>query len=270
MADTDKLVGLYDSAYGHFGTDVYAEVRRETRGQEVGQSGWMTRDELERFAARLGLRGFVPPPGVGCGSGGPALHVARTTGCAVAGVDVNESGIETANRLAADGGLAERASFVRPDVRGPSVRRRLVRRHPLQRRRLPHRRPRGLLRRSGPRSPAGRPAALHRSDHRHRSDRQPRDRHPRVDRLLRVRPAGGERALARGGRPPDPRRRGLHGEHGLGRAAVGRGAGARGEKLREIEGDESFEGQQRFLETAARLAAERRLSRFTYLVERPG
>jgi len=51
---------------------------------------------------------------------------------------------------------------------------------------------------------------------------------------------------------------------------VGRGAGARGEKLREIEGDESFEGQQRFLETAARLAAERRLSRFTYLVERPG
>lgn len=34
--------------------------------------------------------------------------------------------------------------------------------------------------------------------------------------------------------------------------------------LRRIEGDETFEGQQRFLEVAARLAAERRLSRFAF------
>lgn len=39
---------------------------------------------------------------------------------------------------------------------------------------------------------------------------------------------------------------------------------AHAEELRRIEGDETFEGQQRFFEVAARLAAERRLSRFAY------
>jgi len=34
--------------------------------------------------------------------------------------------------------------------------------------------------------------------------------------------------------------------------------------LRRIEGDETFEGQQRFLDVAAKLAAERRLSRFAF------
>jgi hypothetical protein len=39
---------------------------------------------------------------------------------------------------------------------------------------------------------------------------------------------------------------------------------ARSTDLRSVEGDATFEGQQRFLETAARLAAERRLSRIAF------
>jgi SAM-dependent methyltransferase len=39
---------------------------------------------------------------------------------------------------------------------------------------------------------------------------------------------------------------------------------ARAADLRRIEGDTTFDGQQRFLETAALLAAERRLSRFAF------
>jgi hypothetical protein len=42
----------------------------------------------------------------------------------------------------------------------------------------------------------------------------------------------------------------------------------RAEALREIEGDDTFDGQQRFLEVAATLARERRLSRFVYLAEK--
>ena len=44
---------------------------------------------------------------------------------------------------------------------------------------------------------------------------------------------------------------------------------ARETALRRIEGDETFEGQQRFLETAATLAKEQRLSRFAILANRP-
>ena len=39
---------------------------------------------------------------------------------------------------------------------------------------------------------------------------------------------------------------------------------ARSERLRAIEGDEVFEGQQEFLALASSLASERRLSRFAF------
>ena len=42
----------------------------------------------------------------------------------------------------------------------------------------------------------------------------------------------------------------------------------RGAQLRKIEGDDVFFGQQRFLETAARLAGETRLSRFAILARK--
>ncbi|MEE8199653.1 MAG: hypothetical protein V3R29_00660, partial [Candidatus Acidoferrales bacterium] len=43
----------------------------------------------------------------------------------------------------------------------------------------------------------------------------------------------------------------------------------RAQELRRIEGDETFEGQQRFFQVAARVAEERRLSRFAYLARKP-
>jgi SAM-dependent methyltransferase len=39
--------------------------------------------------------------------------------------------------------------------------------------------------------------------------------------------------------------------------------------LRQIEGDEAFEGRQRFFDMVAVLASEHRLSRFVYLAEKP-
>jgi SAM-dependent methyltransferase len=42
----------------------------------------------------------------------------------------------------------------------------------------------------------------------------------------------------------------------------------RADALRRIEGDQTFDGQQRFLEVTASLARERRLSRFVYLAEK--
>jgi hypothetical protein len=38
--------------------------------------------------------------------------------------------------------------------------------------------------------------------------------------------------------------------------------------LREIEGDQAYDGQQEFLAVAARVAEERRLSRFVYVSKR--
>ena len=109
-------VPLYASAYAGFG--VREQVRRETYGDDLGQSGWLTADELERFAEWLELGAGSRLLDVGCGSGGPALRLAATTGATVVGVDLLDRGHR-------DGDAAgERARPRRPGEVRPSRRRR--------------------------------------------------------------------------------------------------------------------------------------------------
>jgi cyclopropane fatty-acyl-phospholipid synthase-like methyltransferase len=109
-------VPLYASSYDGFG--VREQVRRATYGDDLGQSGWVTADELERFADWLDLGAGSRLLDVGCGSGGPALRLAASTGATVVGIDLVEEGIATATRLAEAQGLADRASFVKVDAEG--------------------------------------------------------------------------------------------------------------------------------------------------------
>jgi cyclopropane fatty-acyl-phospholipid synthase-like methyltransferase len=107
-------VPLYASAYSGFA--VREQVRRATYGDDLGQSGWVTSDELERFAEGLGLGAGSRLLDVGCGSGGPALRLAATKGTSVVGIDLLEEGIATATRLAEERGLHDRARFARVDA----------------------------------------------------------------------------------------------------------------------------------------------------------
>jgi SAM-dependent methyltransferase len=109
-------VPLYASAYAGFG--VREQVRHATYGDDLGQSGWVTADELERFGDSLELGADSRLLDVGCGSGGPALRLAESTGASVVGVDVLEEGIATATRLVEERGLADRVRFARVDAGG--------------------------------------------------------------------------------------------------------------------------------------------------------
>jgi len=109
-------VPLYPSAYA--GYAVRDQVRRLTYGDDLGQSGWVTADELVRFGEWLELSTESRLLDVGCGSGGPALRLAATTGTSVVGVDVLEEGVATATRLAEEQGLADLARFLRVDASG--------------------------------------------------------------------------------------------------------------------------------------------------------
>ncbi|MFF5563817.1 SAM-dependent methyltransferase [Streptomyces sp. NPDC012623] len=53
---------------------------------------------------------------LGCGVGGPGLRLVRHTGARVTGISISEEQIRTANRLAAEAGLAERAVFQHGDA----------------------------------------------------------------------------------------------------------------------------------------------------------
>ncbi|RDG38270.1 SAM-dependent methyltransferase [Streptomyces corynorhini] len=53
---------------------------------------------------------------LGCGVGGPGLRLVSHTGARVTGISVSEEQIKTANRLAAEAGLADRAVFQHGDA----------------------------------------------------------------------------------------------------------------------------------------------------------
>ena len=109
----------YYNLYQRFTHPVLEEIRKEAYGVDIGQNSWLTADELERFVdwLRLAPGGHVLE--VGSGSGGPAIHLARTTGCRVTGIEVHEDGVAAGTELAARAGLADRVRFQVADANAP-------------------------------------------------------------------------------------------------------------------------------------------------------
>jgi 2-polyprenyl-3-methyl-5-hydroxy-6-metoxy-1,4-benzoquinol methylase len=103
--------GHYDANYKNFESQLYAEIRREAFGEDIGQSSWISADEQDRTIPELALEAGKSLLDIACGSGGPALRIAERTGCSVVGVDVHQDAINTAKALAAERGLTERTNF---------------------------------------------------------------------------------------------------------------------------------------------------------------
>src|ERR1700732_2447785 len=103
--------GHYNSNYGNFQTELYAEIRREAFGEDIGQNSWLTSDEQDRFLTWLDLSPGKVLLDVACGAGGPALRIAAKTGCSVVGIDVHEQAVSTACSLAIQRSLSRRAEF---------------------------------------------------------------------------------------------------------------------------------------------------------------
>src|SRR5258708_40079000 len=85
--------GHYNPNYKNFQTELYAEIRREAFGEDIGQNSWHTADEQDRF-----LEWLDPSPrksllDIACGAGGPALRTAPPTGCSVVGLGIYEDAV---------------------------------------------------------------------------------------------------------------------------------------------------------------------------------
>lgn len=101
----------YEANYGNFQSPLYAEIRREAFGVDIGQNSWLTAKEQDMFLGWLDLAPGKTLLDVACGSGGPTLRIAESTGCSVVGIDVHERAISTAKSLAAERNLKERTDF---------------------------------------------------------------------------------------------------------------------------------------------------------------
>jgi len=260
----------YDANYGNFQANLYAEIRREAFGEDIGQSSWLTAEEQDRFLGRLDLAPGRKLLDVACGSGGPALRIAEKTGCSVAGVDLHEDAIATARSLAGQRGLQQRTQFLVGDAA------------------------QGLPFANGEFDAITCIDAIN-----HLQDRprvlaewarilKPGGRMLFTDPITVTGPLRADEIAVRSSIgfflfvPSDYDSR-LIAECGLNlkvredvtdnmallaerrRAA----RAARSHALREIEGQQTYESQQEFFMVAARLARERRLSRYLYLAEKP-
>jgi SAM-dependent methyltransferase len=270
VADKPQVAGHYSAQYRDFAAEVYGEVRRAAFGEDVGQNSWLTIDELERFGFQLQLGSSSRLLDVACGSGGPALHLVRLTGCQVVGVELYDEAVANGNRSAREAGLERRASFAQADASQtlpfddggfdaivcvdainhlPGRERVLVDWTRLLQ-------PGGRLLFTDPVTITG---SLDSNEMAIRTS---------IGYFLFVPPGENERLLAAAGLNV------LAVEDTTDDLAVvaRRRGDARSERapvLRQIEGDEAFEGRQRFFDMVATLARDHRLSRFVYLAEKP-
>lgn len=110
-----KQVDLYNSTYGNFQEQVLAAIRRETYGEDIGQNSWITTDEYDTFYSWLDLSAGDHVLEVASGSGGPALYLAKKFKCRITGLDINEEGLKTANQAAREANITD-AKFQYADV----------------------------------------------------------------------------------------------------------------------------------------------------------
>jgi SAM-dependent methyltransferase len=109
---------FYGGHYGHFDSNLAAEVRREVYGEDLGQTGWRTAAEQAEIAHYLRLGPDSRVLDIACGAGGPSLDLVERTGCQVTGVDIEPAGIAHANAEARARGLANRSTFAVVDCSG--------------------------------------------------------------------------------------------------------------------------------------------------------
>jgi SAM-dependent methyltransferase len=259
----------YNANYGNFQSELYAQIRHEAFGEDIGQNSWLTSDEQDTFLKWLDLSPGKTLLDVACGAGGPALRIAAITGCSVIGIDVHEQAVTTASSLATQRGLAQRAEFRSIDADRP----------------LPFAdssldaitcidainhfsdRPRVLAEWARLLKPGGRllftdpitlTGPLTSADIAVRSSAGlnlfvPHGYDECVIAQCGLRLLVCEDVTANMSKVAESRR--------VARAS-------RSAALREIEGDQAYEGQQEFLAVAARVAAEGRLSRFVYVSQK--
>lgn len=263
-------VGQYNANYENFQTDLYAQIRREAYGEDIGQNSWLTADEQEKFLQWLDLSRGKVLLDVACGTGGPALRIAAATGCSVVGIDVHEHAIKTAGALATQQGLAEHAEFRVADAAG---------RLPFSEasfdaitcidaiNHFPDRaqviaewarllKPEGRLLFTDPITVTG-PLSNVEIEIRSSTSFYLLVPHGYDERVI-------EQSGLRLSRCEDV-------TANMAQVAEARLAAraSRSVPLRKIEGDRTYDGQQQFLAVAARIAREGRLSRFVYISKKP-
>ena len=106
-------------SYASFQDRTQVAVRERAFGEDIGQNSWVTTEEYGQFLRFLRLERESSVLEVASGSGGPAVYIARKTGCRLTGLDADANGVAAAVDAAARAGLRQRVSFQQADATRP-------------------------------------------------------------------------------------------------------------------------------------------------------
>lgn len=84
--------------------------------QYIGQYSDNTADQIIAMARRAGVGPDTHVLDVGCGCCGPAIHIAKTLGCRITGVDLAESHLAKAQARIHEADLSDKIKLVKGDV----------------------------------------------------------------------------------------------------------------------------------------------------------
>jgi SAM-dependent methyltransferase len=90
---------------------VWRAVFGDEYPEGIDPYSYVSRTELERFAAELDVTRGATLVDVGCGRGGPGLWIAARTGARLIGLDIAETALDAARERAAQLGLDEQSEF---------------------------------------------------------------------------------------------------------------------------------------------------------------
>jgi ubiquinone/menaquinone biosynthesis C-methylase UbiE len=109
LPDVDPF---YRSQYARIYGQLASEVRKEAFGEDFGQESWRSPAEQAEIAEVLKLDPKAHALDVACGAGGPSLALVERTGCRLVGVDIVPEGVACAAAEAEKRGLADRTHFI--------------------------------------------------------------------------------------------------------------------------------------------------------------
>jgi sarcosine/dimethylglycine N-methyltransferase len=98
-----------------------AHFQAHREGEYVGQESFMAAREILDLARVAGVDARTRALDLCCGCGGPALYLARQTGCRIVGIDRSSEAIHLARASAEHQGLDRRATFIVAEAIGPPV-----------------------------------------------------------------------------------------------------------------------------------------------------
>lgn len=113
---TDHGNDHYSKAYGRFDSGVYAEIRRDAYGDDIGQNNWSTAEEHRRFLDWLELSVGDRLLDIACGSGGPTIYLASQGRCRALGIDNNAEAVVRGTKLSQKLELTAQVEFAQMDA----------------------------------------------------------------------------------------------------------------------------------------------------------